>query len=656
MKPFENLSAMQMMAIGLELALVVLMSIGVLVWRNTPAALVWLLAAGIVGLLAGVLLLFRQRLQSVRDLSGLRERVRQAEQGQGVLDQRWRDQQFYTRSLFESNIDALMAIDQNGLVNDLNCQMEVLTGWPRAELIGAPFRNLFTDPERADSVLAGVLHEGRAFDCELTVRAKDGREAVVSYNAATYNDRDGRLCGVFASARDVTGRKRFESQLEAANLELQHAKAAAEKANQAKSEFLSGMSHELRTPLNVMLGFAQLLASSQPPPPAAQKTSIDQILRAGWYLLSLINEVLDLATIEAGKVRIVREAMALSDVLQECQSMIQLQADRRGISMVFPDFSKPFPVLADRTRVKQMMLNLLSNAIKYNVDGGGIIVDCVMRDERWVRITVVDNGIGMTEEQISHLYQPFNRLGQEGGNQDGTGIGLVVTRQLVELMGGEMGVKSEAGVGSTFWVELEAAALPTPAVCECMQAPDAISEAVPAAQPRQAGLHPFCAPLRINGTPNGTPHTLLYVEDNAPNLALVDQLIARRSDLRLLLARDGKSGISLAQVAQPDVILLDINLPRINGLTVLETLRKDAATAHIPVLALSANASGQAIEAGLAAGFFRYLTKPVKVDELMQSLDLALTHVNGRRAPASPGAQIDPDPVPTQGVQSDARC
>lgn len=508
MKPFENLSAAQKTVIGLELALVILMSIGVLVWRNSPTVLILLLLAGGVWSLVGGLLLFRQFAGTAHDLSGLQQRVRQAGLEQALLDQRWRDQQFYTRSLIESNIDALMATDPQGMLKDVNHQMEALTGLSRGELIGAPFRNFFTDPVRADSVIANVLQDGRVLDFELTVRAGDGHETVVSYNAATFHDSDGRLCGVFASARDVTERKRFEAQLEAANIELQNAKAVAEKANQAKSEFLSSMSHELRTPLNVMLGFAQLLAASQPPPSVAQKTSVDQILRAGWYLLSLINEVLDLATIEAGKVRIVRESMALSDVLQECQSMIQLQADKRGIRMTFPDFSRPFPVLADRTRVKQMMLNLLSNAIKYNVDGGAISVDCVMRDERWVRITVVDNGIGMTEEQIAHLYQPFNRLGQESGHQDGTGIGLVVTRQLVELMGGEMGVKSEAGEGSTFWVELESADLPMPTpvpVYESAHEPASVPASGPAAcECAHAGpisssarLHPFSAPRTL---------------------------------------------------------------------------------------------------------------------------------------------------------------
>src|SRR5208283_3968755 len=223
---------------------------------------------------------------------------KQVEAEQKLLDQRLRDQQFYTRSLIESNIDALMTTNPAGIITDVNEQMEALTGCTRDELIGAPFKNYFTDPERAEAGIRRVLSGSKVTDYELTARARDGKETVVSYNATTFHDRDRKLQGVFAAARDVTERKHFELTLQENNVELERAKAAAEKANLAKSEFLSSMSHELRSPLNAILGFAQLMEEDSPPPTPAQKESISQILQAGWHLLRLIDEILDLAKVE----------------------------------------------------------------------------------------------------------------------------------------------------------------------------------------------------------------------------------------------------------------------------------------------------------------------------------------------------------------------
>jgi PAS domain S-box-containing protein len=535
---------------------------------------------------------------------------KRVEAEQALLDQRLRDQQFYTRSLIESNIDALMTTDPRGIISDVNQQMEALTGCTRDELIGAPFKSYFTDPERAEAAITRVLREGKVTNYELTAHARDGKETVVSYNATTFHDRDRKLQGVFAAARDVTDRKQFEHTLQENNVELENARAAAEKANLAKSEFLSSMSHELRTPLNAVLGFAQLMASETPPPSSAQKLSIDQILQAGWYLLRLINEILDLAMIESGKVTMSQESMSLSDVLQDCQAMIEPQAQKRGIQMTFPDFDHPFYIHADRTRVKQVMINLLSNAIKYNRDGGAVIVQCVMNDKNRVRVSVQDTGAGLAPEQLMQLFQPFNRLGQETGAEEGTGIGLVVTKQLVELMGGVIGVESTVGVGSIFWFELAAS-----------NAPElALGSESDADKQGQVASHAV-----------SSQRTLLYVEDNPANLALVEQLIARRSDLKLLTAIDGHLGIQLARSHQPDVILMDINLPGISGFGALTILHDDPATAHIPVMALSANAVPRDIEKGLEAGFFRYLTKPIKVLEFMDALDVALHHAAENR-------------------------
>src|SRR5512140_3603564 len=360
---------------------------------------------------------------------------KQIEEEQKQLSQRLRDHQFYTRSLFESNIDAIMTTDPSGIITDVNKQMEVLTGCTRDELIGAPFKNYFTDPDRAEKSTKQVLREKKVTDYELTARARDGKETVVSFNATTFYDRDRKLQGVFAAARDITERKRLDQVLLEKNIELESAKSVAEKANLSKSEFLSSMSHELRSPLNAILGFAQLMESDSTPPTPAQKESIAQILKAGWHLLTLINEILDLAKVEAKQVPLSWEPVSLAEVMLECQGMIEPQAQQRGIRMTYPQSDIPYYVLADRTRVKQVLINLLSNAIKYNREQGKVEVKCTESTPGRIRVSVKDTGAGLNPEHLAQLFQAFNRLGQEAGGEEGTGIGLVVAKQLVELMG-----------------------------------------------------------------------------------------------------------------------------------------------------------------------------------------------------------------------------
>jgi PAS domain S-box-containing protein len=528
----------------------------------------------------------------------------EAEQKQ--LSQRLRDQQFYTRSLFESNIDAIMTTDPSGIITDVNKQTEVLTGCTRDELIGAPFKNYFTDPDQAETSIKQVLKVKKVTDYELTARARDGKETVVSFNATTFYDRDRKLQGVFTSARDITERKRLDQVLKEKNVELESARELADKANHSKSEFLSSMSHELRSPLNAILGFAQLMETGSPLPTQTQKSSIDQILKAGWYLLDLINEILDLALIESGRLSLVLERVSLAEVMSECQAMIEPQAQRSGIRMSFPQVEPPCYIHADHTRVKQVLINLLSNAIKYNRPKGSVEVAYRVDQGKKIRLSVHDTGAGLTSEQQEQLFQPFNRLGQETSSQQGTGIGLVVSKRLVELMGGRIGVESTVGEGSRFWVELGLTG-------EQQPAPPALHAGTtpppPAAQPH---------------TDAAAPHTLLYVEDNPANMQLVEQLIARRPDMRLIGAADATHGLELARTQLPEVILMDVNLPGISGIQALAILREDPATAGIPVLAISANAMPHDIKKGLDAGFFRYLTKPINVVEFLEALSMAL--------------------------------
>jgi CheY-like chemotaxis protein len=278
------------------------------------------------------------------------------------------------------------------------------------------------------------------------------------------------------------------------------------------------------------------------------------------------------------------------------------QASQRGIGMTFPQFDAPRFVNADRTRVKQVLINLLFNAIKYNRLNGAVAVEGTLVPPHWFRISVKDTGIGLSTEQLGQLFQPFNRLGQEGGAEEGTGIGLVVTKRLVEAMGGRIGADSTLGEGSVFWIEFELANAPQFAAAEA-------DHAIAATPTASDG-----SPLR----------TVLYVEDNPANLELVEQLVARRPDLRLLSAPDGNLGVEYARAYLPEVILMDINLPGLSGIEAMKILHAGTSTAHIPIIALSANAVPRDIEKSLEAGFFNYITKPIKVNEFMRALDLAL--------------------------------
>ncbi|MBK8739533.1 MAG: response regulator [Betaproteobacteria bacterium] len=518
---------------------------------------------------------------------------------------------------------SIIATDEKGIIQLFNVGAERMLGYQAADVVNKISPSDIHDPHevtaRAQALsvelattispgfeaLAFKASRGIEDSYELTYVRKDGSRFPAIVSITALRDDYGDVIGYLLIGADNSVRKQVE-------LELQKAMAVAEKANLAKSDFLSSMSHELRTPLNAILGFAQLIESGSPAPTVAQKRSIDQILQAGWYLLELINEILDLALIESGKLSLSLEPISLAVVMHECRAMIEPQAQKRGISVAFPQLSVPYFVRADRTRVKQVLINLLSNAIKYNKAGGTVVVECVERAAGSIRICVRDTGAGLAPEHLAQLFQPFNRLGQEATAEEGTGIGLVVSKRLVELMGGVIGVESTVGEGSVFWVELKLTTEPQP---------------LPVASPPIAVV-----PVRAPADPH--LHTLLYVEDNPANLMLVEDLIARRPDIRLLTARDGIQGIAIARTDMPDVVLMDINLPGISGIRALRILAEDPVTARIPVIALSANAMPRDIEKGLEAGFFRYLTKPIKVNEFMATLDVALEFAKTEQAPA----------------------
>jgi len=530
-------------------------------------------------------------------------------------------------AIFNSANFSSIATDASGVIQIFNVGAERMLGYTAIEVLNKITPADISDPQEvverarvlslelgtviAPGFEALVFKASRGLEdiYELTYIRKDGSRFPAVVSVTALRDAAEAIIGYLLIGTDNTARKlveaeqkRLDQALRETNFELQNAKVEAERANLAKSDFLSSMSHELRSPLNAILGFAQLMDSESPPLTQGQKESTLQILQAGWYLLELINEILDLAQIESGKLPLSLEPLSLDEVLADCQAMIEPQARKSGIRVVFAKPEVSLWASADRTRIKQVFVNLLSNAIKYNRVGGSVEVSSRPRPGDRVRVSFQDTGEGLTPYKLANLFQPFNRLGQETGVEEGTGIGLVVSKQLVELMGGSIGVESTVGIGSAFWIELNVTS---------------------AGETGHAGSSPVAAPLP--DTRDGAHRrTVLYVEDNPANLMLVTKLLARRPDISLLSAKDGRSGFEMAQASRPDVIVMDINLPGISGVTALRILAANPSTALIPVIAVSANAMPRDIEKGLEAGFFRYLTKPIKVTEFMDTLDLAL--------------------------------
>jgi PAS domain S-box-containing protein len=409
---------------------------------------------------------------------------KQVEEERTRLDQRLRDQHFYTRSLVESNIDALMTTDPRGIITDVNKQTEALTGCTRDELIGAPFKNYFTEPERAEAGINRVLSEGKVTNYELTARHRDGTFTVVSYNATTFHDRDRRLQGVFAAARDMTELKRFEHTLRQKNAELQD-------ASRMKSEFLANMSHELRTPLNAIIGFSEVLQDGLMGPMTEQQRGfIGNIFSSGKHLLSLINDILDLSKVEAGKMTLDLEPVELTSLLASSLAILREKAATRrvGLTMDAPDDLGS--TQADARKVKQIVYNLLSNAVKFSADGGHVTlrvarvprsdVGKMLGDragrylplapsafEEFLELRVTDGGIGVAPEALELLFRPFSQI--DGGlarKFEGTGLGLAMVKLLAELHDGAVSVESAVGKGSSFtvWLPIREGGLDAPAL------------------------------------------------------------------------------------------------------------------------------------------------------------------------------------------------
>jgi len=448
------------------------------------------------------------------------------------------------------------------------------------------------DLETYRAAIASALRERKTqFELEVRLQHKDGAYRWIHSLFCVEYDRGGTPTSVLGYDQDVTARRAAEDALKRAQEE-------ADRANQAKSEFLSRMSHELRTPLNAILGFAQLLEIGSLND--KQRESIDFILKGGHHLLGLINEVLDIARVEAGRLSLSLEPVSAREVVQESLDLVRPLAAEMGIHLDVPGTAVPERnILADRQRIKQVLLNLLANAIKYNRRGGRVTLSCA-EPEAGQRIEVSDTGPGIPPDKMARLFTPFERLGAEGTSIQGTGLGLALSKRLVEAMGGTLGVESAVGKGSTFWVEFSTAESPL----ERVRGQDAITPVVVGARSGAA--------------------TVLYVEDNVSNFKLIEELMALRPGVKLIPAMQGRMGLDLARQHHPHVILLDVHLPDISGDEVLRRLRDDPETRHIPVVVISADATSRQIDRLRAAGAREYLTKPLDIKKLLALLDQLL--------------------------------
>jgi signal transduction histidine kinase/ActR/RegA family two-component response regulator len=435
-------------------------------------------------------------------------------------------------------------------------------------------------------------------DAQMGIRAGSAQSLLLSVCATPLTDASGKVCGAVGILREANERNSVEEA-------LNRAKEEAERANQAKSEFLSRMSHELRTPLNAILGFAQLLDMA--PLPGQDHDSIQQILKAGQHLLELINEVLDVARIESGRLTLSLEQIVALEIVQETVALIESQAAKRNTQLYIeagPSWRSPIRV--DRQRFKQVLLNLLSNAVKYNRDGGSVHISTEVRDGHQ-RLSVTDTGEGIAKEQFSLLFNPFERLGAEHSGVEGTGIGLALSKRLTEAMSGKIGAVSESGKGSTFWIEFPLAEVST--------RPD-------------AGL------LRLSRSVASEKQTVvLCIEDNDSNYRLIERTLAKRPEVKLISGKLGSSALPLAEKHLPDLVLLDMHLPDLLGDEVLGILKSHSTTADIPVVVISADATPGTIDRMLRAGASAYLTKPLDISNLLEVVDKAIAAVTPNNEP-----------------------
>jgi PAS domain S-box-containing protein len=535
---------------------------------------------------------------------------KQFEEERQKLAQRLRDQQFYTRSLIESNIDALITTDPHGIITDVNKQTEELTGCTRDELIGAPFKNYFTDAERAEAGINRVLTEGKVTNYELTARARDGTETVVSYNATTFHDRDRVLQGVFAAARDMTELKVFEQTLQQKNVEL-------EAASRMKSEFLANMSHELRTPLNAIIGFSEILRDGMMGDMTDQQRGfIGDIFSSGQHLLSLINDILDVSKVEAGMMLLDLEPVPVTSWLRNTLSIVREKAAARRITLTMDAAEELDVIQADARKVKQIVYNLLSNAVKFTPDGGSVTMRArrVRRDEvgvvtdtgtartfpladsefsEFLEISVTDTGIGIAAEDLQYLFKPFSQIDSSLARKfEGTGLGLAMVKLLVDLHGGAVAAESAVNEGSRFTVWLPARTAADSAVARGIGLDVPHLEAVPG------------------------DRFALVVEDDSKSAELI-RVQLQAEGFKVLHATSAEDALVVAAKQPLSLITLDIILPGMDGWEFLSRVKRMPGLERVPVVIISIMAD---LKKGFALGAAGVVEKPISRKQLSDSL------------------------------------
>ena len=521
---------------------------------------------------------------------------------QKKLDQRLRDQQFYTRSLIESNIDAIMTTDPAGIISDVNKQMEALTGCTRDELIGAPFKDFFTDPARAAAAIHLVLRDKKVTDYELTACDRDGRQTVVSYNATTFYDRGRNLQGVFAAARDVTEHKMVEA-------ELKQAKAVAESASRTKSDFLASMSHEIRTPMNSIMGIADLLARTGLS--GEQEKYVRIFQRSGENLLNLINDILDLSKVEASQLELERTGFSMHDHLEKIAEMLGPRAREKGLALsIHVAGDVPTELIGDPTRLSQILLNLLGNAIKFTMAGqvalevtvkqagGRQAVGQPVAPSPLLLFTVTDTGIGIPVDKLEGVFERFTQADTSTTRRfGGSGLGLTICRQLIELMGGHIWVESEVGVGSAFSILVP---------FDVWNAAD----------------DPAAAPVDMDPDQSLPAMRILLAEDSPDNCTIILAYL-EHTPYVVEIAGTGAMVCAMFKAGHYDLVLMDRQMPVMDGLTATRTIRAWEAAhgrAATPIIALTASALKGDREMCLSSGCTAFLTKPIKQAVLLRAI------------------------------------
>ena len=501
------------------------------------------------------------------------------------------------RRVFDASNQSIVISDAMGRGLYQNRAHELAMGYSDEEIIGKPFAHALPQDVASTmwaEVKLAIAKEG-AWEGPVPFRRKDGSEFMTSSHIGSIRDAQGSIQYVFNLFTDVTPELARLEELRLAKEDAVQAKEAAEQANLAKSDFLSSMSHELRTPMNAILGFGQILEFDDNLT-TDQQDSVSEILKGGRHLLKLINDVLDLAKIESSSVKLSMEAVSVADLIDESWRVLEPLARARQI-VLHKDLPVSAAVKADRGRLKQVLQNLFSNAINFNREGGDIGIRAQSIGSGRLRIDVSDAGRGIAPERLPNIFEAFNRRGTAHGQVGGTGIGLIITRRLVDLMGGEVGVESELGVGTTFWIELPVAQIERPSA---------------------SAIADDSTPLF---DPNVHQYSVLCIDDNPVNLKLIAQLLSKRPRIHLISAHTPGLGIQLALGRQPDLILLDINMPGMDGYQVLEVLKTYARTKSIPIIAVTANAAPRAVSLGGATGLADYMTKPLQVDHFLATVD-----------------------------------